>query len=370
MDFSLFLSCYYPDTSVSPRQHYADAVAHAKLAEDAGFCGISIPEHHFINLLMVPSPLMLAVKVASVTAHLPITTSVLVLPFYDMKRLAGEIALADCLTDGRLHLGVGRGAFAYEFERFGLPVGDSRERFDDSLAVLEALLSGEEVSWDSDAYRFAPLTIMPRPLQSPPPIWIAALTPTAIYHCARRGYHVQATPLKPSPGLRGQTEARQGRSGESIPFGDAGDLIKGQIDAFYKGVAEAGTAASGQRYSLLRVAYVTRDDADTRDKARMARDYYRRFSTMRESTGDVRRGVIEMADIADSEDDVAGSLLVGTADQVVERLKFYEDLGIPEMTLNMHIGAGGAETLAAIERFASDVMPHFKAPNDRRLRSS
>jgi len=80
-----------------------------------------------------------------------------------MKRLAGEIALTDCLTGGRLEIGVGRGAFAYEFKRFGVPVEDSRARFDESLAVLEALLGREQVSWDGgDYYTFDTLTTMPR----------------------------------------------------------------------------------------------------------------------------------------------------------------------------------------------------------------
>ena len=69
----------------------------------------------------------------------------LVLPFYDMRRLAGEIALADNLTEGRLEIGVGRGAFIYEFTRFGVPVEESRERFDEAC-VLRKLLTEEEVS--------------------------------------------------------------------------------------------------------------------------------------------------------------------------------------------------------------------------------
>ncbi len=337
MEFSIFLSCYFPDTRQSAASMYDLMLEEARLAEDLGYCGVTAPEHHFMNILMNPSPLMLAIKIADATTRIPITSSVLVLPFLDMKRLAGEIALADILTGGRIQLGVGRGAFAYEFERFGVPVDRSREKFDESLAVLEALLGGEEVSWDGAYYSFAPLTIMPRPLQQPyPPIWIAALAPTAFYHCARRGYRVQTTPLKATAELVGQ-----------------------QAEAFFKGAAEAGPAGEKLRLSMLRAAFVAADEADAEEKVRLAHGYWRRFSNVRETPGDIRGGAITPIEIADSFEDIRNVLLVGTAEQVTEKLRLYADCGVHEVNLNMNIGATPEETLASIERFAKEVMPHF-----------
>ena len=45
----------------------------------------------------------------------------------------GQVVQADCLCDGRLLLGVGRGAFAYELARLGRPIEESRARFDESF---------------------------------------------------------------------------------------------------------------------------------------------------------------------------------------------------------------------------------------------
>ncbi len=153
MDFSFYLPCYWPDTSVPARKMYGEMLEQAVAAETLGFATLAIPEDHFLNYLTHPNPLMTAIKVASVTERIPLITAVLVLPFFDMRRLAGEIAQADCLTDGRIQLGVGRGAFRYEFDRFGVAVDESREKFDDSLALLETLLTEEEVSWDSTYYK-------------------------------------------------------------------------------------------------------------------------------------------------------------------------------------------------------------------------
>ena len=43
----------------------------------------------------------------------------------------------------------------------GTPMGELRRKFEESLAVLEALLTREEVSWDGAFYKFAPITVMP-----------------------------------------------------------------------------------------------------------------------------------------------------------------------------------------------------------------
>lgn len=342
MEFSQFLSCYYPDTSYPPAKLYADMLEQAKLAEELGFVGVTIPEHHFINILMNPAPLLLAVKVASVTSHIPIVTAVLVLPFLDMKRLAGEISLADILTDGRLQLGMGRGAFAYEFTRFGIPPEESREKFDESLAVLEALLSDKEVSWNSKYYKFDSLTIMPRPLQQPhPPIWIAALAPTAIYHCARKGYNVQTTPLKGSQ-----------------------DLVRQQAEGSRKGAEEAGPVGRPLRFSMLRVGFVARDQADAKEKQRLAYNYYQRFTNVFDTPGEVHNGALKPIGYEQTQEQLAQNLLVGTAGEIVDKLQQYAELGIHEINLNMNIGAAPVETLTSIERFATKVMPHFTSTSE------
>ena len=123
MDFGFYLPCYWPDPARPWSAMYPEMLEQARLAEAMGFASLSIPEHHFMNYLTHPSALLSAVKVASVTERVPIITSVLVLPFTDVRMLAGQITQTDHLTEGRLQLGVGRGAFRYEFERLGKKAG-------------------------------------------------------------------------------------------------------------------------------------------------------------------------------------------------------------------------------------------------------
>ena len=152
MDFCHFLTSYMPDPNIGSEKHFQNMIDQSILAEKLGYKTVSIPEHHLINILMMPSPLQMAVKIATLTKKINITTGISVLPLHDMRTYAGDVATADILTNGRLILGVGRGAFAWEMERLGSPINDSKEKFIESLKVLQLLLSEKEVSYSCLLY--------------------------------------------------------------------------------------------------------------------------------------------------------------------------------------------------------------------------
>ena len=335
MDFNHFLSAYYPDPTYGGDRLYADMIQQARLVERMGYRGVTIPEHHLINILLVPDPLQLAVKVAAVTSTLEVVTSVSVLPLHDMRIFAGQVVQADILCEGRLILGVGRGAFAYEMARMGKPIEESRERFDESLDLLLALLSRENVEWHGKYYDFAPITVMPRPVR-PIQIMLAALIPEAIEASTRRGFHIQTTPLNATV-----------------------EKMQEQVGAFTRAKAALGADGSHLRLALSRVCCVARDDADACRKLELARGYYGRFHNVFTGPGSVQSGVIEPLPLAQSAEEFRSSVLVCTASEMVDRLKLYEELGIDDFIMNPNIGHSQAESLDAIERFAADVMPHF-----------
>jgi alkanesulfonate monooxygenase SsuD/methylene tetrahydromethanopterin reductase-like flavin-dependent oxidoreductase (luciferase family) len=337
MHFNNFLGAYYKDTTYGGERLYADMLAQARLVDRLGFRGVTIPEHHLINILLIPDPLQFAVKVAAETSRLELVTSVCVLPLHDMRIFAGQVIQADILCDGRLVLGVGRGAFGYELARLGRPIEESRARFDESLEVLTALLEREEVSWNGTYYQFAPLTVMPRPRgKRPPPIMIAALVPAAIEASARRGFHIQTTPLNSTL-----------------------EKMREQVDAFKRGKAARGDAGRGQRLALMRVCCVAKDDADARRKLDYATEYYGRFHNVFTGPGLVERGAIRSLPLQQSREELRDSLLICGAAEMIDRLKVYEDLGVDELIINVNIGHDSHECLETIERFAADVMPWF-----------
>ena len=337
MDFSIQLSADYPDKHYGGDKVYHDMLDQAILADQYGFDAVSITEHHLINCLMMPAPLQFAVKIAAHTKNIKIMTSVVVLPLHDMRVYAGEVVVADILTEGRLLLGVGRGAFKYEMERLGVPMGETRARFDESLDVLQVLLTEEEVSWNGEYYQFDPLTIMPRPVRpGGPPIVIAVMNPEGIYHCTRRGFHIQTTPL----------------SGDH-------QLLVDQVAAFKRAKAEMGGKGQGLSLSLSRVGFLASSEAEKQERIREAYDYYSRFDNVYTGPGLVDAGMIRPLPRKQSMKELAESLLICTRQEMIDKLAPYAELGIDRLILSPNFGSDPKLTRDALQHFAQDVMPFF-----------
>lgn len=337
MDFSIQLSADYPDKSYGGDRVYSDMLEQAVLADQLGYDAVSITEHHLINLLMMPAPLQFAVKIAAITKRIKILTSIAVLPLHDMRIYAGEVVVADIFTEGRLYLGIGRGAFRYEMERLGVPMDETQARFNESLDVLQALLTQEEVSWDGTHYKFEPLTIMPRPIRpGGPPMMMAVMNPEGIYHCTKRGFHIQTTPL----------------SGNH-------QLLLDQVSAFYRAKDEMGETGRDLTLTLSRVAHVARNDADRARKVEAAHRYYGRFDNVFTGPGLVDNGMIRQLPCKTPLAELGESLLICTPQEMVDKLGPYADLGIDRVILNPNFGLESQEALDAIQCFAEEVMPHF-----------
>ena len=269
MDFNHFLTSYMPDPKIGSKLHFDNMLEQAVLAEKLGYSTISIPEHHLVNILMMPSPLQMAVKIASITKKINITTGIAVLPLHDMRTYAGEVATADILTDGRLILGVGRGAFAWEMKSLGTPIETSKEKFVESLEVLQKLLKEKEVSHKGKYYNFEPITIMPRPISKSIQMMIAAMDLNSIKDAASRGFHVQSTVL----------------SGNK-------ELLIQRVNAFKEGCEILGEEGKLLKLSMQRMAYAAKDEQDAKEKNILAFEYYQRFDNMFTGPGKIDRGLI------------------------------------------------------------------------------
>lgn len=339
MEFSIQLSADYPVKSYGGDKVYADMLKQAELADSFGFDAISITEHHLMNCLMMPAPLQFAVKIAAHTTRVKIMTSIVVLPLHDMRTYAGEVVVADILTEGRLMLGVGRGAFKYEMERLGVPMDETQSRFNESLEVLQALLSEEEVSWDGQYYQFEPITIMPRPLKpGGPGMMMAVMNPEGIYHCTKRGFHIQTTPL----------------SGNH-------QLLVDQVQSFNKAKDEMDDSGAALTLSLSRVGMLAKSDADKKATIEQANRYYSRFDNVFTGPGIVENGMVKPLPREQSIDDLAQSLLIGSAPEIIDKLEPYQRLGIDRLIINPNFGCDPQHTLDSLQCFAEEVMPAFSA---------
>ena len=337
MDFNHFLTSYMPDPNIGSKQHFKHMLDQSVLAEKLGYVAVSIPEHHLVNILMMPSPLQMAVKISSLTNKIRLSTSVAVLPIHDMRTFAGEVATADILTEGRLVLGVARGAFAWELDRLGTPIESSKEKFIESLEVLKALLSKENYSFKGKYYHFNAITIMPRPISDPVPIMIAAMDPSSIRNAAANGYHVQSTVL----------------SGTK-------KLLLERVNAFKEGQQDAGENGKLLRLSMQRMAYAAKDENDAKEKNLLAYEYYKRFDNMYTGPGKVNKGLIEPLPRAQTLEEMTENLIICPVNEMIDKLSVYAGSGIDEMIISAGFGQSQEDMIESMYRINEHIIPHFK----------
>lgn len=179
----------YPGTA-SARQFAQNAVAEAVAAEHADFHGVYVPGRHARGGSVLPSPLIFLSVIAGVTSRIRLGTFVLVLPYYDPRKLAEEAAMLDLLSDGRFTMGVARGG-SWESDILracGVAPAMRTARFVENLQVVNKLWRGEPVTTTVSGLDFDGATTFPRPLQQPhPPIWIGAMADEAIIRAAELG---------------------------------------------------------------------------------------------------------------------------------------------------------------------------------------
>ncbi len=187
-----------PHKARADREVYRNELRLAELAEPLGFESVWGVEHHFTDYTMCPDVLQFLTYVAGRTRQAKLGSMVVVLPWHDPMRVAEEVSMLDNISDGRLILGLGRGAGKVEFDGFRLPMDESRERFVESA---EMLLRGLETGWCEYAGKFVK---QPRAAIRPAPFksfrgrtYAASVSPESVPIMAKLGVGMLIIPQKP-----------------------------------------------------------------------------------------------------------------------------------------------------------------------------
>jgi alkanesulfonate monooxygenase SsuD/methylene tetrahydromethanopterin reductase-like flavin-dependent oxidoreductase (luciferase family) len=167
---------------------YEEVIEEAVEAEALGWDGFFFTEHHYDAYSLAPSPNLLATAIAMKTSRMRLGSGVYILPAYDPVRLAEEVGMLDVISGGRFEVGLGRGNFQFEVDRFTAPAEESIARFDENLDVFTRAIQEESFTYDGRWTKVRkPSTIYPRPVQSSVPIWIGASSPGTVEKVARLG---------------------------------------------------------------------------------------------------------------------------------------------------------------------------------------
>ena len=165
---------------------YQEALEQIVAAEALGFDTVWLPEHHFspedgYN----PSPLTMAAAIAARTERIKIGTWLVLLPLHHALRVAEDAAVIDNLSNGRFMLGMGLGYRKEEYEAYGVDRRDRASLMEEGLSVLRGALGDEPFSFSGRHYEVESADLHPKPVQRPLPIWVGARSTPAAKRAAR-----------------------------------------------------------------------------------------------------------------------------------------------------------------------------------------
>jgi alkanesulfonate monooxygenase SsuD/methylene tetrahydromethanopterin reductase-like flavin-dependent oxidoreductase (luciferase family) len=193
------------------KKHFKPAIAAKTYAEhlDAwaeldrlGYDGIGFNEHHTSPYGLMNSPNLLAAAAAQRTKNIKLLIYGNLLPLHEPLRLAEELAMLDCMSNGRLISGFARG-IPREYNVYGVDQRQSRARYEEAYEIILKAWDEEAFSYSGKFWSYKDVAIWPRPLQQPhPPIWIPITTSKESIDWAAK----HNAPITPGLGGRGLTE--------------------------------------------------------------------------------------------------------------------------------------------------------------------
>lgn len=337
-------------TGLTEREVYEHSLDEIALADQAGFDGVWLVEHHFFREYShCPAPEVVFGAITQRTERLRIGHGVVLLPFNHPVRVAERIAALDILSGGRMDVGVGRGVSPREYEVFGGDMSQGRGKVDEGLEILRRAWGDEPFSFEGEHFSFPEIDVVPKPLQRPhPPLWTAAVSPDTYVMAAERGLGVLAGPFKP---LFMVAEDRErfvrrceelGRDPRDVGFGmTIGAIV---LDDHERAREIAATNIRWFYEQLLRLTapVLERGGEDYR--------YYREeLGTLRQLTG----GAPSLEAL-----EAAGMVIAGSPEHAIEQLRKLAGDGIEHVLLALQ--AGGvphADVMRSIELLGERVIP-------------
>jgi len=326
-------------------QHTTEMV---QMAEAAGFDIAWAAEHHAIEMTIAPGPFQLLAWWAANTSTIRLGTAVAVAAYWHPIRLAGESALLDVLSGGRLELGLGRGAYQREYDRIapGLDPALASAALREILPAVKALWAGD-YAHDGDRWSFPTSTSCPKPLQQPnPPIWVAARDPDTYDWAVAQGCNIMCWPLmRPMAEL----EAYVGRMDEAVA----------------KASASGAGPIERPRMTAMRYSAVWADPSEAPRYIRALQRQSGQFENLFKKLGDVDNGFAESVDLDQlahrdeyKPETLQENLMFGTPEQVIAKLRAYEALGTDFLYCASY-GAALADQKRSLQLFIDEVMPAF-----------
>ena len=315
---------------------YRALLAQVRRGEELGYDNVWLTEHHFTVDDYSPAVMPAAAAIAAATSQIRIGSFVLLMPFANPIRVAEDVIFVDILSNGRFDLGLGQGYAPEEFDAFQIPKKERSARLAEGVELIRRLWTEENVTFDGAYTKTKSMTLRPRPVQNPPPLWIGARAEKAVRRVARAGAHLMAT-LGPDP----------------APW-------------YVDELKACGRNPDDFSIAQLRMVYV----ADTEDQAwadaephihAMMEYYGKILAQANDVPGDDAMWKFQRTDrLRDT--GFGRAVMIGTPDQVARKIEaFQKDFRCTHFVMATQLaGMDPKKGTRALELFAKEVMPAFR----------
>jgi probable LLM family oxidoreductase len=312
-------------------QRMRDLLEEIELADQVGLDVFGVGEHHRADY-MVSSPAVVLAAAAARTTRIRLTSAVTVLSSDDPVRVFQDFATLDLLSNGRAEIMAGRGSFIESFPLFGYDLDDYDALFAEKLDLLLALRDHERVTWSG---RFRPpltdLAVHPRPIQSPLPVWIAVGgTPQSVVRAATLGLPMALAII-----------------------GGAPERFVPMVELYREAASRAGHDPVTLPVSINSHGYIADDSRQAAEEA------WPPYADTMGRIGRERGWPPPTRQRFDAERSRRGALLVGSPQEVIDKILFQHELfSHQRFLLQMSVGTmPHAKIMRSIELFGTEVAP-------------
>lgn len=344
MKFHLSINLERMDASTSIEEVRNHTLEMVQMADEAGFELVWAAEHHALEMTIAPNPFQLMTWWAMHTKNIRLGAGVVNAAYWHPINLAGEAAMTDLLSNGRMDLGIGSGAYQREFDRMrpGLDQKDGYKYLQEMLPLVKKLWQGD-VTHDGEFWQFPASTSCPKPLQDDVPMWVAARSPITFDYAVEQNCNIMSWPL-------------------TMPFSEA-EAYRERLDS---AIAKSDANYTG-KWALMRHSCVYKDDNDKQAALDAVRSVLAMFGNLMMKTGEVTNGFPSKVPLESLEGNVrvdpemlAQNLAFGTPDEVIGKLNQYESIGVDAFIYYASMGLDMAQQKRSLKYFIEDVMPAFR----------
>ena len=343
MKFHIAINLERSEPSVDMKEVRDHTLEMVQMADEAGFEIAWAAEHHALEMTIAPNPFHMMTWWADHTKNIRLGCGVANASYWHPIKLAGEAALVDLLSDGRMDLGLGSGAYQREFDRLrpGLSQKDGWKYLQEMLPLIPKLWAGD-VEHNGEFWQFPTATSCPKPVQDSVPIWVAARSPTTFDHAVDNNCNIMSWPL-------------------TMPFSEAEkyrDLLedsKARLNPEYSG-----------KFAMMRHAVLYETESDRQAALDAVRQVLARFGNLMMQAGNVANGYPDMVPLETLEGNarvdpamLEENLMFGSPEIVVEKLKQYQSIGVDAFIYYASLGLDMERQKRSLRLFIDQVLPAF-----------